>query len=258
MGQMRRFAPVVYMTMLIATLAISGVPPFSGFFSKDEILLEVFASGQYGLWLIGVLTALLTAYYMFRLFFIVFEGKNALHAHTPHDVSWVMKAPLVVLAIGAFGSGFLGLPELVGGSHFIGSWLGEWGKRALHVSHETEWMLIAVNCLVSAVGIAVAYKRFAHYDLRTPLRLEGMIFNKFYVDELYNILFVRSIARLSELLAVSIDVKSVDRIVMGLSHGFIRIGHMLAIVQNAHVRFYAGVMVLGVSAMALYLIVVVG
>lgn len=257
MGQMRRFAPVMYITMLIATLAISGVPPFSGFFSKDEILLEVFASGQYGLWLIGVLTALLTSYYMFRLFFVVFEGKNALHVKTPHDVSWVMKAPLVVLAIGAFGSGFLGLPELVGGSHFIGSWLGEWGKRALHVSHTTEWILIALNCVVSGVGIAIAYIQFRHYDLHVMPNLRGVIYHKFYVDELYDRLFVRSIARLSEKLAVGIDVNIVDRVVMGLSHGFIRIGRFLAIVQNAHVRLYAGVMVLGVSIMALYLIVVV-
>ena len=82
MGQMRRFSPVVYTTMLMATLALCGVPPFSGFFSKDEILLETFVSGNYGLWAIGIVTALLSSYYMFRLFFVVFEGKNALHVHT--------------------------------------------------------------------------------------------------------------------------------------------------------------------------------
>ncbi len=257
MGQMRRLSPLVYVSMLVATLAISGIPPFSGFFSKDEILLELFASQSYVLWGMGVVTALLSSYYMFRLFFVVFEGKNALQAKSPHHLSWVMKAPLVVLAIGAFGSGFLGLPSFLGGEHWIGAWLGEWGTRGLHVSLSTEWMLIALNCAVSLIGIGIAYVQFGAYDLRVSPRLEGLIYNKFYIDEIYNTLFVQSITRLSEKLAVGMDVNIVDRVVMGLSHGFIRIGHVLAIVQNAHVRFYAGVMVLGVSAMALYLIVVV-
>jgi NADH-quinone oxidoreductase subunit L len=257
MGQMRRFSPVVYITMLIATLAISGIPPFSGFFSKDEILLEVFASGHYALWIIGVVTAMLSSYYMFRLFFVVFEGEHSHHAHGVHDVSFVMKGPLMVLAVGALLSGFLGLPELLGGNHWIGSWLGEWGRRGLHVSHLTEWILIALNVIVSFVGIGVAYLKFGHYDLRKIPIISGAIAHKFYVDELYDFLFVRPISRLSVRLAVGVDINTVDAIVMGLSRGFIRLGRLVAIVQNANVRLYAGVMILGVSAMALYLIAIV-
>jgi NADH-quinone oxidoreductase subunit L len=257
MGQMKRFSPVVYVTMLIATLAISGIPPFSGFFSKDEILLEVFASGQYGLWLIGVVTAMASSYYMFRLFFVVFEGNHATHEHGVHDVSSVMKMPLIVLAFGALLSGFLGLPELLGGSHWIGSWLGEWGKRGLHVSHSTEWLLIGLNILVSCAGIALAYVKFRHYDLRKLPLLGGIIEHKFYVDELYDVLFVRSISKLSERLAVGVDINTVDALVMGLSRGFIRLGRFVSIMQNANVRLYAAIMMLGVSAMALYLIAIV-
>ncbi|WP_333803261.1 NADH-quinone oxidoreductase subunit L [Sulfurospirillum sp.] len=258
MGKMRQVTPVVYATMLIATLAISGIPPFAGFFSKDEILLVAFSSGEYLIWGIALCSAVLTAYYMFRFFFVVFEGKNTSHVHHPHDVSWVMKAPLVVLAFGSLFAGLLGLPSLLGGSHLIGSWLGEWGMRALHVNHETEWMLLSLNIAVSLLGIGIAYKKFRFYDLSSHKEVKGIVYNKFYVDEVYDFLFVRSIRKLSEFIAVSLDVNLVDRIVMGLSHNFIRLGHILALVQNANVRFYALIMMLGISAASCYLILVIG
>ena len=254
MGKMRHVTPVVYITMLMATLAISGIPPFAGFFSKDEILLVAFASGEYVIWGIAVCSAVLTAYYMFRLFFVVFEGKNALHVNHPHDVSWVMKAPLVVLAFGSLFAGFIGLPSLLGGSHLIGSWLGEWGMRALHVSHETEWLLLGLNVAISLLGIGIAYKKFYAYDLSRHKEAHGIVYNKFYVDELYDILFVRSLRKLSEFIAVGLDVNIVDRVIMGMSHGFIKLGHVVALVQNANVRFYALIMMLGVSVASCYLI----
>ncbi|WP_263832073.1 NADH-quinone oxidoreductase subunit L [Sulfurospirillum oryzae] len=258
MGKMRRVTPVVYATMLMATLAISGIPPFAGFFSKDEILLVAFSSGEYLIWAVALCSAVLTAYYMFRLFFVVFEAKNALHVNHPHDVSWVMKAPLVVLALGSLFAGFLGLPSLLGGSHLIGTWLGEWGMRVLHVSHETELQLLALNVAVSLLGIGIAYKKFRFYDLSKHEEAKGIIYHKFYVDEVYDFLFVRSIQKLSEFIAVSLDVNLVDRFIMGLSHGFIKLGHVVAIVQNAHVRFYALIMMLGISVASCYLILVLG
>jgi NADH-quinone oxidoreductase subunit L len=259
MGGMKRVTPVVYTTMLMATLAISGIPPFAGFFSKDEILLTAFASGEYLIWGIAVCSAVLTAYYMFRLFFVVFEGKNALHVNHPHDVSWVMKAPLVVLAFGSLFAGFMGLPSLLGGSHLIGTWLCEWGSRALHVKHETEWMLLGLNIAVSLLGIGIAYKKFRFYDLsKHKEATQGIVYNKFYVDELYNLLFVRSLQKLSEFIAVNLDVNLVDRFIMGLSHGFIKLGNVVGVVQNANVRFYALIMMLGISAASCYLIFTLG
>lgn len=259
MGKMRHVTPVVYMSMLIATLAISGIPPFAGFFSKDEILLVAFSSGEYLIWGIAVCSAVLTAYYMFRLFFVVFEGKNAKHAHHPHDVSWVMKAPLVVLAFGSLLAGFVGLPSLLGGNHLIGAWLGEWGMRAVHVSHETEWWLLALNVAISLLGIGIAYKKFSAYDFSKHQELtKGVVYNKFYVDEVYDFLFVRSIKKLSEFFAVNLDVNIVDRFIMGLSYGVIKLGHLVALVQNAHVRLYALIMMLGISAASCYLIYVLG
>jgi len=166
----------------------------------------------------------------------------------------VMKAPLVVLAFGSLFAGFIGLPSLLGGSHLIGSWLGEWGMRALHVSHETEWLLLGLNVAISLLGIGIAYKKFYAYDLSRHKEAHGIVYNKFYVDELYDILFVRSLRKLSEFIAVGLDVNIVDRVIMGMSHGFIKLGHVVALVQNANVRFYALIMMLGVSVASCYLI----
>ncbi|MDD3344308.1 MAG: NADH-quinone oxidoreductase subunit L [Sulfurospirillaceae bacterium] len=258
MGGMRQITPLVYICMLMATLAISGVPPFAGFFSKDEILLEAFASGEYLIWAIAVLSAVLTAYYMFRLFFVVFEGQKYHHEHHPIDVTWVMKAPLVVLALGSLGAGFLGLPVLLGGHNLIGEWLAQWGVRASHVSHETEWMLLGLNITVSMIGIGLAYRKFKNYDLSKETLLEGVVYHKFYIDEMYDKFFVQPLRRLSERISVSVDVEVVNAFVMALSYGFVRIGKVIAVVQNANVRFYAFVMILGASSICAYLIFILG
>lgn len=258
MGQMRLVSKVVYATMLIATLAISGIPPFSGFFSKDEILLVAFARGHYALWGMGVFSAILTAYYMFRLFFVVFEGQNSLHVKHAHDVSWGMKAPLIILALGALLAGFLGLPELLGGTHLVAHWLDAWGMRTMLISHTTEWILLCTNIAASCIGIGFAYSKFFQYDLRKVPTLSGLIYHKFYIDALYDRVFVQPILRLSGFFAFKIDIEIVDRTVMGLSKNFIRLGYLLSTIQTANVRFYASMMMLGLSAMTLYLIVIVG
>lgn len=258
MGGMKKLTPVVYICMLIATLAISGVPPFAGFFSKDEILLEAFASGEYIIWGMALFSAILTAYYMFRLFFVVFEGTNVLHVEHIHEVSWVMKAPLVILAIGSLLGGFLGLPAFFGGSNLIGTWLGEWGKQSLHVSHQTEWILLCVNVGVSLLGITLAYKKFRFYDFKTKLDFKGLVYHKFYIDEIYDVLFVQSLKKLSEFIATTIDIKIVDRAIMGFSYGLMRVGKLIGVAQNANVRLYAFVMMLGVSSISFYLILILG
>lgn len=257
MGGMRHITPVVYITMLIATLAICGIPPFAGFFSKDEILMVAFGSGHYELWVIGVVTAVLTSYYMFRLFFVVFEGKNAVHEHAS-DVDWVMKVPLLILSIGAALSGFMGLPEIFGGVHLIGEWLAAWRTETLHVMFSTESLLLAINIVAALLGVVIAYKKFRFYDLTVPYKPQGIVYHKFYVDEAYERWIVRPIERLSVWFSINVDIQIVDRIVMGLSRGFIRLGHWVAIVQNANVRFYALIMMLGVSAASCYLIMVLG
>lgn len=256
MGGMKSKIPLVYFTMLIATLAISGIPPFSGFFSKDEILLTAFSSGEYGLWAIGVLTAIMTAYYMFRLFFVVFYANNYNEDRKIHSLPQSMKIPLVILAIGSLLAGLIGVPELLGGNNLIGTWLSDWKNGSLHVSHSVEMILMIINILASVIGITIAYKKFYMYDMTKEQNSSGIIWNKFYIDEIYDIVFVSNLKKLSTFFAVKIDLNIIDRLIMGFCYGFIKTGQFVSKVQNANARFYAFFMLCGISIISTYLIIV--
>lgn len=258
MGGLRKVMPITYLCMLGSSLAMSGIPPFSGFFSKDAILLVAFTSGEYLLWGMLLVSSALGAYYIFRLFFVVFEGENFLHVKEFTPLSGVMKLPIMVLTCGALVVGLLGLPPLFGGSDLLGHWLAKWGKEALHVSVQSEWILLGINVAVSLLGIVWAYKRFRFYDFTKSVEAKGWIYHKFYVDELYTKLFVEPLKRLSECFSVEIDIHIVDRCVMGFSKGFVKVGTWIGLMQNANVRLYASMMMLGVSGFCLYLIVVLG
>ncbi len=256
MGGMKNRTPLVYIVMLVGTLAISGIPPFAGFFSKDEILLTAFGSHEYIIWGIGVVTAILTAYYMFRLLFVVFHGKNFKQNREVHTLSKSMTIPLVVLAAGSMLTGFGGLPELLGGHNLIGMWLQEWHNDSLHVAHNTELILMAVNILAALLGISIAYKKFFNYDMSVVPQYQGLVWNKFYIDEIYDRYIVQKIKSLSLFISYKIDNNIIDKIVMGLSHGFIKGGHYVSRLQNANTRFYAFIMLIGLSVISTYLIIV--
>lgn len=259
MGGMRVQTPLVFFTMLIANLAICGIPPFAGFFSKDEILLAAFASGHYELWLIGVITAGFTAYYMFRLFFIVFYGQDYKTNRKIHTLTKSMTYPLVVLALGSTLVGFLGVPQVLGGENLISQWFYDFNKgHSLHVSHQTELILMGLNISIALVGIFIAYKKFFAYSLKEVPVQSGLIWNKFYIDEIYQKLFVSSIKKLSLFISFRIDVKIIDSLIMNISYGFIRTGRIVATLQSANTRMYAFFMVLGLGAIATYLILILG
>lgn len=257
MGAMKYKTPIVYNTMLIATLSIAGIPPFSGFFSKDEVLLSAFASGEYLLWIMGVLTAVLTAYYMFRLFFVVFYGKNVEKNRDISNLPNSITMPLLVLAGSSLLSGFLGVPEVLGGANLASSWLQEY-RASLHISHSVEIVLMGINILAAVVGIYIAYKKFYNYDMSKIPKFDGIIYNKFYIDEIYDVFFIKNLKRLSSFIANSVDIKVIDAIVMGFSSKFIQTGSFISKLQNANTRFYAFVMLCGVSLISIYLIVRLG
>jgi NADH-quinone oxidoreductase subunit L len=256
-AQHRATLPIISATFLIGVIAISGIPPFSGFFSKDAILAAAFQEGQYLIWAIAMFTAFLTAFYMFRLYFVVFV------APTKHTKSYVYTSktitlPLVILAIGAIGAGFLNLPAILGGNHFVDTWLSQLNSKHIHMSHTTEFVLMALSIIVAATGIMAAYKKYANFDIYKPEDETGLIGNKFYIDEIYNTLFVQSTKKISTFIDKVVDDKIIDAFIMNSSIGFVNIGKKVAMIQNANVRFYAAFMLIGMTCIFIYLYITLG
>jgi len=256
-AQHRASLPIIGATFLIGVIAISGIPPFSGFFSKDAILAAAFQEEQYIIYAIALFTAFLTAFYMFRVYFIVFVTPNN------HKVDYVYTSktitiPLIILAIGAIGAGFLNFPSVFGGSHLVDIWLGQLNSKAVTLSHKTEYILMALSVLVAASGIFVAYKKYAKFDVSKPELETGFIGRKLYVDELYDLLFVKSAKAISKFIDKVLDDKVIDAFVMQFSMDFVDIGKKVALIQNANVRFYAAFMLVGMACIFVYLYISLG
>ena len=259
MGRMKEASKITYYTFLVATLAICGIFPFAGFFSKDEILFDAFASGHYLLWAIELFTAALTAYYMFRLFFIVFIApKSSKRVKNPSNLSPFVTYPLIVLAIGSVIAGFIGVPKILGGSNLVAHWLSSLGDKDIQTSHLIEFSLMAINTVVVLIGIYIAYKKFAHLDMSRDIKLSGIIYNKFYIDEIYDTLFVKNLQHLSNFIGKVFDKKFIDGTVMMFAKSFYNMGEFVSTLQNGNVRFYAFSMLAGISAFFTYLIYVMG
>ena len=253
----RASLPIISTTFLIGVIAISGIPPFSGFFSKDAILAAAFQEGHYLIYGIALFTAFLTAFYMFRLYFIVFVTPNH-HKKEYVYTSMTITIPLLILAIGAIGAGFLNFPSIFGGSHMVDSFLGSLNSKTITISHNTEYILMALSVLVASLGIFVAYKKYANFDLEKPELEVGFIGRKLYVDELYDLIFVRGLKSISKLFDKVIDDKIIDDTIMRISTGFVNVGKRVATIQNANVRFYAVFMLLGMTFAFIYLYISLG
>jgi len=248
----RTLLPITFITMLIATLAISGIPPFAGFFSKDAIMAHAFASGHYGIWIISTITALLTAYYMFRLFFTVFFGVIEKELQ---KVNKSMQLPLIILAIGAALAGLLNLPHFLGGENQFSTWI-DTPDKAIHISIGAEWILTVFNIILSAIGILFAWKHFGRNPQPSNAQssINNLLLNKFYVDEVYDAVFVKNIRRLSYFFSTIIDVRVISEIIKQSSSGYFRLGVITGRMQNGNVRFYALYMVAGIIGMSIYLL----
>ncbi len=258
MGGLRKHLKLIYITMFIGTLAISGIPPFAGFFSKDAILAAAFASEHYVIWGVGTVTALLTAFYMFRMLFIVFfaNGDNKTKLEPlPKTITY----PLVILAFGSATVGFLGVNEAYGGHNLFSTFIAL-PDMDLHLSHSSEYMLGALNVLMGLIGMGLAYKLFAV----NPTEPTGdslwqrLVINKFYIDEIYEMVFVQPLLLMSVFFDKVIDQKVFDGLINSTVYSYRYAGSLFARLQNGKVRYYALYIMVGVAMISLFMLTVIG
>lgn len=266
MGGLKKYLPLTYATMLVATIAIAGIPPLSGFFSKDEILAHAFAESKW-LWALGLLGALFTAFYMFRMLSLTFFGRfrgTAEQASHLHESPATMTVPLVILAVLSAVGGLLNLPSALGGGHALADFLAPVFAEsssvagAFHLDHRTEYILMAVSAAGAIIMAVVAYRRYAVKgavpapDDAPRGALAKLSYHKFYVDELYNTLFVRPFNALSVFFFRVIDKAGIDGLVNGLSRQVGESGNGVRFLQTGNVGSYIFMMVIAVVALLAY------
>ncbi|MFD1771418.1 NADH-quinone oxidoreductase subunit L [Sphingobacterium suaedae] len=266
MGGLRKALPITFATMLIGTIAISGIPPFAGFFSKDEILAHAFQH-QPLLWGVGFLTALCTAFYMFRLlyltFFGTFRGSDEQRSHL-HESPWQMTLPLIVLAVLSIVGGWLNIPEALGGHHALSTFLNPvLDKGSLHtaplaLSHTTEYLLMGISTAGALLMAIIAYNRYVKKeqipgaDGQEAGTLYKWSYHKLYIDEFYEAVIGRPLKKLSVFLYTYVDRMGIDGFVNGIGEFFIGSGKGIRQLQSGHVGFYIIMMVISVIAILVY------
>ncbi len=256
MGGLSSKIKITFITMLLGTIAISGLPPFSGFFSKDEILAHVYEHSK-TLWLVGMIASMLTAFYMFRLLFLTFYGKfRGTHAqeHHLHESPPSMTFPLIVLATLSVVGGLLGLPEF----WHLPNWMHHnlesiiVRKNPSILSHETEWMLMG---LAVAGAVAVIYFTYLVYMKNKVLPVDKeeqlkpwqrIVYNKYYVDEFYDAIVRKPLDFLAGAFHKFLDTQLIDGIVNGVGTLVKSTGSVVRLVQTGNIGFYIMSMAMGV------------
>jgi NADH-quinone oxidoreductase subunit L len=256
MGGLSGKIKITFMTMLMGTIAISGLPPFSGFFSKDEILAHTYEHSPL-LWMFGMIASMLTAFYMFRLLFLTFFGKfRGTHEqeHHLHESPSSMTFPLIVLAILSVVGGLLGLPEFWHMPNWMSNNLESIivRKNPSTLNHETEWMLMGIAVLAAAVTIYLAY--IIYRQKKTiPLKegdkmpgLQTVIYNKYYVDEFYDAVIRKPLDVLSVAFHKFFDIQIIDGLVNGVGSTVKTLGSGIRLLQQGNIGFYIISMVIGI------------
>ncbi len=261
MGGLWSKIKITAITFLIGTIAISGIPPFAGFFSKDEILAHTYEHNKL-MWILALAGSFLTAFYMFRLFFVIFTGKfrgTKEQEHHLHESPSSMTLPLMVLAALSVLGGFIGMPVVFHAPHYLNEFLSPVyeGSRAVkesfgHVdlSHSTEWILMGVSVGVAAIAIFLSYTVYGKGgSVPEPDQevsgLKKVIYNKFYIDELYDAVFVQPVMRLSSWLHSAVDNRVIGGLINGISGSVAETGSVLRKLQTGNIGTYIWLITLG-------------
>jgi NADH-quinone oxidoreductase subunit L len=259
MGGLRTKLPVTFWTMTAAVLAISGFFPFAGFFSKDAILYAAFLHGADGkvFWFVGLVTALLTAFYMFRLWYMTFFGESRTHDAHPHESPWSMRAPLVILAVLSVCGGWIGIERFTA---FLSPSVGEHAVEGASTGLEIALSILAV--LVAALGWFIADLLYRQRPER-PQQLAAvfspgykLLVNKYFVDEIYGFAIVKLLLCFSKfVLEWVIDVAVLGGLAWLLAGIATLTGAILQRWQSGNLRSYAGWLALGAAALLLFVLV---
>ena len=277
MGGLKTYIPITFTTMLIATLAIAGIPPLAGFWSKDEILWKAYQANPV-YWAVGVITAFITSFYMFRLLFMTFWGDykgikvdDHGHAHAtqghgdhdhaePHESPMVMLVPLVILAILSTIGGLVGIHN--GFEHFLEPVFGsEFPKAITEGTGSTEWLLMGVSVIFAFAGLILAYVLYVskpYLPQKIADALNGFyttVLNKYYVDEIYAKIFVKPLVDGStSILWQGVDRKVIDDTVNNAADGARHVSDEVRHMQSGNLRSYAGWIAAGAAVLIAYMV----
>jgi NADH-quinone oxidoreductase subunit L len=261
MGSLKKVMPITFWTMMISTLAISGIFPFAGFWSKDEILLTAF-NGNVALWVVGSIASIMTAFYMFRLmyltFFKEFRGTEEQRHHL-HESPSLITIPLIILAFLAAIGGMISLP----GNSWLNHYLSPLFEKATHEAHHlgmTEYILMGIATIGALLGIGYAYMKYIKQNgmPSEDAEIKGItatLYHKYFVDEGYEALFVNPLYKLSHFFRKYIET-AVSGFIFGLGKMTNAIGNQGKLIQNGSVGLYLFAFALGVSSILIYLFLV--
>jgi len=257
MGGLRKVMKITFVTFLISTLAISGLPPFSGFFSKDEILLTAFHHNK-PLWVIGSIASIMTAFYMFRLLYLTFykdfRGTEE-QKHHLHESPALITFPLIVLAILALVGGAISLPGMSWLNHYLAPVIA---KPAAHEAlGNTEYILMGIAVAGALIGISIAYAKYISKGQVPPQDSEitgvtNILYNKYYVDEIYTAIIVKPIYAIGSFFKNVTEV-AISGFVFGLGKAATVLGSEGKTIQNGSIGFYLLIFVLGVCSIVGYI-----
>ncbi len=269
MGGLKGKLKITFITMLIGTIAIAGIPPFAGFFSKDEILAHTFEYSK-PMYVIGIITAMCTSFYMFRMLYLTFYGKfRGTHEqeHHLHESPANMTIPLIVLAILSMIGGFIGIPEVLGGHHWLENFLAPVFKKSTellpeaHLLPSTEMLLMGVSVASALIALIYAYMKYVKKadipvaDNEERPGLVSLSYHKFYIDEIYDWLIRKPLDALSGFFYKVVDLIIIDGFINGLGKLSLKTSKGLRLLQTGNVGFYIFMMVVGIIAVLVYSLV---